>query len=362
MKIIQVTPSLGYGDAVGNNVIAIDRLLKRNGYDCVVYSGQFDKRIPDDIKKRDIKDWRKPAREDVLIYHMASGWDHIEIVKNAECRKMAIYHNVTPPHFFKRYDPQSCKMCSEGLSEVKSLKDIFDFVVADSNFNKGDLLSYGYTRNITAIPILINFKDYENEPNWELVNKYKDTEGTKILFVGRIVPNKKYEDLIRAFCYYKKIYDPKAKLFLVGKYNENDLYYQRLVRYIEELKAEDVYFSGHIGFKDILAYYRLADIFLCLSEHEGFCVPLVEAMYFDLPIVAYDSCAVGEILGDGGVLINDKDSLYVASVINEIMKNPETVKQLKDAGRERLKRYDNAIIEEELLAELKKYFDGELHV
>ncbi len=358
MKIIQVTPTLGYGDAVGNNVVAIDKLLKRNGYSCMVYSNSFDPRIPDSVEKKLINEWKAPKKDDILIYHIAAGWSEINKIIDAKCRKIAIYHNVTPPHFFKGYDNLAYKICRKGVKEVKSLKDVFDYCIADTEFNKQDLVSYGYSCPVDAVPILINFNDYAAEPSQEIIQKYKDTEGTKILFVGRIVPNKMYEDLIRSFYSYKNVYDPKAKLFLVGKYNENDSYYKRLQDYIKELQLEDVYFSGHISFRDILAYYSVADIFLCESEHEGFCVPLVEAMYFKVPIIAYDSCAVGETLGDGGVLINNKDSMFVASVINTIMQDEQMIAQLKEKGTNRLKWFSNDRIEKELMERLNAFIKG----
>lgn len=112
---------------------------------------------------------------------------------------------------------------------------------------------------------------------------YKDDGYTNFIFVGRVAPNKKQEDVIRAFYCYKKYCNPKSRLFIVGSYNGMERYYHRLRRYVGALELDNVVFTGHIPFAQILAYYHLADLFLCMSDHEGFCVPLVEAMYFNLP-------------------------------------------------------------------------------
>ena len=113
----------------------------------------------------------------------------------------------------------------------------------------------------------------------------------------------------------------RQRLFFVGKYAGMEAYYEQLKRYVEALDLKDVYFTGHIKFDEILAYYRTADVFVCMSEHEGFCVPLVEAMYFGVPIVAYDSSAIADTLGNGGILTEDKDPKLVAEIINRLVQD-----------------------------------------
>lgn len=356
MKIIQVVPSLNYGDAIGNNVIALYWTFKNEGYDSEIFSEYINpkyKKIAKSIMK-----WEEPDRDSVIIYHMAIGWDRIDIIKNAICKKIAVYHNVTPPNFFKEYDLKSYLLCKTGLREVKSLKDTFDYCICDSDFNKRDLISYGYDCPIDAIPILIAFDDYKKTPLNEIIAKWSNKTGSNILFVGRIVPNKKYEDIIASFYMYKKYYDKDARLFLVGSYNEKDAYYQRLTKYIEQLQLDDVYFSGHIKFEEILAYYSIADLFLCLSEHEGFCVPLVEAMYFNVPIVAYDSCAVGETLGDGGILLKEKNFLEIAGTIDYIVHHDELKKTIQENQKDRLKYFNNERIKKEVLQKINGFINN----
>lgn len=308
MKVIQIVPSLSYGDAVGNDVLALDQLLRKLGIDTVIFTEGIGKRIPEGCAKY-LSEWKQPDKNDVIIYHMAIAFDRISVIIRARCRKIAIYHNITPPEFYKDYDMTAYKLCEKGLNQVKSLNRTFDYCLADSEFNKQDLISYGYTCPIDVLPILIPYEDYRMKPNPSVIRRYKG-KATNILFVGRVVPNKKQEDLLAVFSLYKKHYDPDAKLFLIGSFSYTDRYCRRLMSYIDRLGlVDDVIIPGHIGFDEILAYYASADVFLCLSEHEGFCVPLIEAMLFKVPIIAYDSCAVGETLGEGGILLKERNSV-----------------------------------------------------
>ena len=122
--------------------------------------------------------------------------------------------------------------------------------------------------------------------------KLYDDDYVNILFTGRVVPNKKQEDVIEAFYYYKRFIQPKSRLILVGSFAGIDKYHDQLEAYVNKLGLEDVIFTGQIKFDEILAYYQLADLFLCMSEHEGFCVPIVEAMYFNVPVIARDTSAI----------------------------------------------------------------------
>ena len=180
-----------------------------------------------------------------------------------------------------------------------------------------DLLRAGYKCPIYVFPIVIPFKDYECEPNKEIIKKYSD-DRTNILFVGRLSPNKKVEDVIHAFAIYKRFYDPNARLFLVGS-DAVEPYKEYLIDYINETKVDDIIFTGSVSFPDLLAYYSVSSAFVCMSEYEGFCLPLLEAMLFNVPIIAYNSSAVPYTLKDSGILINRKDFPLIAGWINRII-------------------------------------------
>ena len=205
----------------------------------------------------------------------------------------------------------------------------------------------GYSCSIDILPILIPFQDYEKKPDQKIIRTYTQDGYTNILFTGRIAPNKKQEDIIRIFYFYKKRYNCKSRLFLVGSYGGMERYYQRLQDYVDMLHLEDVYFTGHIRFEEILAYYKIADAFVCMSEHEGFCVPLVEAMYFGVPILAYDSSAVADTLGGSGFLTDTKDPLVNAGVLDRILRDEDLQKSILAKEKERLRDFENDTVTKE---------------
>lgn len=342
MRIFQVLPSLAFGDAVGNDTLALKAIIGKKGYKTDIYAVNIDQRLPSGSAKKldDLKDLKS---DDMILFHMAIGSELSTWIMKQKCRKIMIYHNITPPKFFADYDPISMGLCKRGLEEVKMLKDTFELVFADSEFNKQDLIQMGYSCPIKVLPILIAFDDYLKKPNSKVVEKYRDGI-TNIVFVGRVAPNKKQEDIIQSFYYYKKYFNPKSRLILVGSYRGMERYYERLIKYVEALGVTDVLFTGHIKFDEILAFYKVADVFLCESEHEGFCVPLVEAMFFDVPIVAYDSCAIKYTLGNSGFLMNSKNGLEVAGVLDRIQKDNELSQTLISNQRERLKDFSNETV------------------
>jgi len=325
LKILQIVPTLTYGDAVSNDTLALRDVLVSMGYETGIYAEYVDERNAKHHFVFKASELPKLSRNDVLIYHLSIASPLHAKLSEMDCRKIAIYHNVTPAVFFRDYSSRYYNLCKLGIYEIKQLNDVFDHCLAVSDFNRKDLVSYGYKCPIDVRPILIPFEDYDKTPSQGVIDKYNDGK-SNILFVGRVAPNKKHEDVIAAFSCYKKHYNPDARLFLVGSYDGMEPYKHRLDEYVEVLGVEDVIFTGKIPFDEILAYYKIADIFLCMSEHEGFCVPLVEAMHFNVPIVAFASAAIPYTLAGSGVLLHDKDPLLISGMINRIM----TDERLKD--------------------------------
>ena len=317
MKIVQVLNTFYRGDAIGNHALAIRDLLVSSGYESEIYTeSEFNEDSKDGIKYiLPIPDFRE---EDILLYHFSINVKIKDELIKLKCRKIAIYHNVTPYEYFIDYSPASFYLSRDAVMDLKCLAYTFDYCIADSSFNRDGLIGYGYKCPIDVLPIIIPYDEYKQEPDKSVVDKYNDGR-TNIIFVGRVAPNKKQEDIIAAFSCYKKNYDPDARLIIVGSSLNMDAYKSRLDDFIDINKVEDVIFTGKIPFGELLAYYKTADIFLCMSEHEGFCVPLIEAMFFDVPVVAYASSAVPETLGGAGILLSNKDPLYTAGIINKLV-------------------------------------------
>ena len=310
MKVIQMLPTFMFGDAIGNEALEIDRILKDAGYDTTIYAENISDSIPKNIVHDIRQGFEEPDRDDVILYHMSIAWPYFPCIQRAQCRKIA--HE-------------------------------FDYCLADSEFNRQDLISYGYSCPIDVLPLIIPFGDYRKKPDSRVIRKYSSpnpcAKGTNVAFVGRIVPNKKFEDIIAAFTLYQRNYDADAKLFLVGNYGKDDVYFCRLRDYVQELGVKNVFFTGHISFAEILAYYRIADVFVCMSEHEGFCVPIVEAMLFKTPIIAFDAGAVADTLGDGGILLKEKDPLLTAGLIDRVARDRELREEILKGQRRQLSRF-----------------------
>lgn len=335
MKVIQLLPTIAFGDAVGNDTLALDRVIREMGLKTAIYAENIDRRIPAGTAQTydtfpDLSD------DDVILYHASTGTRINSELPNLAGKKVMIYHNITPPEFFRPYSSAAEALCMTGYEGIRFLSDKVAYVIADSEFNRQDLLKMGFRCPIDVCPILIPFEDYEKEPNRKLLRKYDFDGYTNLLFLGRIAPNKKQEDVILTFAYYKKYINPRSRLFLVGTWKGMESYYQRLQDYVKLLELEDVIFTGGVPFADILAYYRIADCFVCMSEHEGFCVPLVEAMFFHVPIVAYECCAVPETLGGGGLLLPKKDPKLAALAINRLLTDPALLESVREAQGRRL--------------------------
>ncbi len=353
MRIIQLLPTISYGDAVSNDTIAIQSVLKEMGYKTEIYAESIDVRFSKKVATH-ISKMPKLNSNDIVIYHMSTGaqlnWDFGKF----ECKKVMIYHNITPPEFLMKYNDRAAIQCSEGLRSLKWLADKVDYCIAVSEFNKRDLIEYGFKCKIDVLPIVIPFEDYDKESDPVLDRKLRSDKKKNIIFTGRIAPNKCQQDVIKAFADYQRYYNSESRLILIGSSNGYSNYRKRLESYVNALGINDVIFSGHIKFAEILSYYKTADLFLCQSEHEGFCVPLVEAMYFDVPILAYDSTAIFDTLGGAGIIMHNKNSLETAGLMNKILTDNDLRQTIIDNQRERLADFDNNKIKETFKILLKE--------
>lgn len=353
MRIVQLLPTLSYGDGVGNDTLAIDKIIKEMGYTTKIYAENIDSRISKNLVDK-IEKMPKLDKQDIIIYHLSTGSVLNDKLKDYRGRKLIIYHNVTPPHFFKQYSRISYDLCKKGREGIQKLSQVAEYCWADSEYNKQELQENGYQCKIDVVPIVIPFEDYAKEADKAILKQYCD-DWVNIVFVGRIVPNKKQEDIIKTFYYYKKYINPKSRLFLVGSYQGNEVYYERLRKYIEQLDLDDIYITGHIKFNEILSYYRLADVFLCMSEHEGFCIPLLEAMYFQIPIVAYSYTGVKDTLSYAGFQLENKDCKIAAEMVNRLIEDCELRKKIVVQQNERLKEFDYSKTKEKIVSNLKGF-------
>ena len=355
-RIVQFVPTFSTGDAVGNHAAAIRELLQREGFESEIYTESLQPPATEGdavLIKKGLPDL---SDNDIAILHLSTGADMNLRFAELHCHRVIWYHNVTPPVFFRPYNPYMAGICRKAESQVEWLSQKAEFAFADSSENRSSLLNYGYTCPIEVVPILIPFEDYKRKPDEEYLRSLQDGK-TNVLFTGRTAPNKKTEDIISAFSVYQRYFCPESRLILAGSFNQQDPYCQCLSAYADRLGLKNILFTGHITFERILSCYRAADIFLCMSEHEGFCVPLLEAMFFDIPVLAYKSTAVPETLGGSGFLLERKDPAETAAVIDRIMKDPELKKAIIRNQRERLGDFSYARSSERFLRVLYDYLN-----
>lgn len=332
---------MSYGDAVSNNALELRHFFEEKGYKTEIYAAFIDSRVKKFAKY--ISEYDFSDHKDVIIYHMSIGTKLTEDIARLPNKKIMVYHNITPCEYFKFYNNKLYRLTKYGREQLKKLASCFDYVIADSEYNKTELEEYGF-KNVRVLPVFMNDSNYSQKPEQTIIDKYDDGK-TNILFVGRVAPNKKQEDLIKCFYYYKNYFNPNSRLFIVGENRGIYKYYILLEKLVKKLGLKDVYFTGHVSTEELVAYYNVADIFLSMSEHEGFCVPLVESMFFEIPILAYNAAAVPYILGDSGVLINRKDYIHVASLIDLVIKDTTISNKILKKQSNRLEQLNNTSVE-----------------
>lgn len=338
MKVIQLAETLAYGDAMGNHILMTDQALRRMGIKSTVYAVNIHGNVPPGRAKK-YHFLTRIDRDDILMFHMGIGTSLIDELPQYRCRKIMVYHNITPPDMTGDYDTGLASGCAWGYRQMGTMQQWYDGIIAMSAYNKRDLIQMGYPGDkIWVMPAyFIPFTDYRQKPAVQILKDYGNKKN--ILFVGRWAPNKKHEDMVQIFTYYQRNIDPDARLILAGS-GENGVYANAVKEYIQKIGTRNVIFPGHISFSELIAFYKTADVFLCMSEHEGFCVPLVEAMYFHVPILAYAAAAVPETLCGSGMLVAKKDPVFVAKALDRLMHDENVRAAVLEKQQKRLRCFE----------------------
>lgn len=350
MTVEQFLPSLHYGDAVGNSTLALHRFLLARGVKSRIIAMNSDVSVADQAVM--FGDYRLDS-EAIKILHFAIPSPLTDFFLDLKGKKVLIYHNITPSRFFAGYSDSLVHMTNAGREQLKKLNGCFDLSIGDSSFNSDELSALGFA-NVQVFPLLVNLDDYGQEASRAYMTLLKN-ERKNIMFAGRISPNKKIEDLIKVVFFYKKYISPAVRLIVAGNTLSLPKYYLAVQDLASRfhLTAEDVFFTGHLPMDEFLSVYRLADVFLSMSEHEGFCLPLLESCYFQVPVVAFDAGAVAETLGGAGILFRDKDSARVAGLVEEVLEKEPLRRRLQAQAAERISRYRLQADPEILLAMLR---------
>jgi glycosyltransferase involved in cell wall biosynthesis len=337
-RVHQVLATLGYGDAIGHEVLGIQRVLRGAGYESEIFVETADPRLEDlTIDYREMVGAIAP--DDILIHHFSIGSRASRTAYALPGRMALVYHNITPPGYFVGIHRDLVKLCFRGRRELTAYVARCELALGDSEYNRQELETLGFSRN-AVLPVVPDFTHLDGEPNRLLAADFDDG-WTNLMFVGRVIPNKRFETIIRAFHAYRTRHNPRSRLLLVGSYSGFERYLAMLHALVARLGTPDVHFLGHISNEELTAFYDVADLFLCASAHEGFCVPIIEAFYKRVPVVAYASTAVPATMDGGGVLYDTTDPIEIARLVAAVLDDPvleDAVLASQDAALERLQR------------------------
>src|SRR5436309_10292754 len=332
----QFHPVVAYGDAVGNDCFELQRMFWAAG----VRSDLFAWEAKPEVRAlvRDHKDLEGFNRRDgLLLVHHSMGNDAVSEVARLPARKAIVYHNITPAHYFEGLNEHARRYAELGREQLTALARGAELGFADSEYNRRELAAAGCA-NTSVVPIAVDWEQFDVPPDAAVARRLAD-ERTAILAVGQILPQKAVHDVIAAFARYRTS-DQGARLYLVGSTAMSGQYLAQLQKQIAKLGLDDaVTFAGSVTIEQLVAYYRGATAFLTLSDHEGFCVPLLEAMRSDMPIVAHAAGAIPETLGDAGVLLETKTPEVVASALERVVRDAALRKDLIEKGRRRVEEF-----------------------
>jgi len=317
MIVNQWIPAAHRGDAVGDNARSLQALLRQWNLESEIYALTID----DDLRG-EVRPWSHPdARDgDVTILHFAVPSPMTDALSRLPGARVLCYHNVTPAAFFAPFDSDIARLALLGRRELTSLADRVDLALGVSEYNRQELEQLGFPRT-GILPLLVDTARLTEAPRVRALEPLLEDGLTNILFVGRLAPNKKIEDHIRLAEVYKRYVDSYYRFIFVGKADAVPRYYATVRALVTEFRMlpERFWFVGRVPTPELATYYRHAHAYVSLSEHEGFCAPLVEAMAMDVPILAYAGAAVPETLGGAGVSFAPKDLEVAAELLGTLV-------------------------------------------
>jgi glycosyltransferase involved in cell wall biosynthesis len=341
VRVDQVIPSLASRDAIGVHTINLRDGLRAAGVDSDIFYGSF---TPDVAHEgRPVTELGRAGRDRWLLYQSSIGSPVYDILAARPEPKLVNYHNITPAYLLRDWEPNVGYEVALGRTQLARLAPQSRLAVADSAFNESELVALGYEAT-AVVPLLIDMARKSDQPDpvlaADLARRKATAGGSDLLFVGKVSPHKAPHDLVKMLAVLRRLYDPAARLHLVGS-PLGESYEPALRAFIGELGLDDaVNFAGSVTGAELEAYLQAADVFVCASEHEGFCVPLAEAMGHGLPIVAYGVTAVPETVGDAGLVLPEKSPLTFAAAVGRVLADDTLRRTLASAGRARAAEFN----------------------
>lgn len=336
--IHQFVHTLSYGDAISSEVLALRRSFKECGIDSEIYCINVHPRYKGEA--HDYRDFVKQQSIDfngTAILHYSLGSPLNDLYRSlSKATRSLIYHNLTPPHWFEGVNPRIVADIERGQEELPKLCSETHLLIADSKYNASELQALGF--NATVLELMIDPARWDVPANPGITSLLKSEGGVNILHIGRFAPNKKIEDIVKIFYFFHHHVNRNSRLWLAGIDIDTELYSFAIKRLVEELRlSHAVTFAGCLDDTEIRALYENSDAYLCMSEHEGFCLPAIEAMHFGLPVIAYASSALPDTIGQGGILVKEKKHPEIAELINKICNDQTLRETLISKGKERVR-------------------------
>ena len=346
MIVNQWVPSAHKGDAIGDSARRVRDLLRQLGHTSELYALSIDDELTGQVRPYDDSEAR---RGDMTIFHYALPSPMTSAFGSLDGGRILQYHNVTPASFFAPYDAGLFRLAALGRRELATLVGRTDLALGDSEYNRKELESLGFART-GVFPIAVDTDRVTRRAERPALDEILDDGLVNFLFVGRIAPNKKIEDHIRLAEHYKRYVDAYYRFIFVGRFDVVPRYYAMIRALMSEYRLlnDRFIFTGPVPDEELAVYYRHAAVYTSLSEHEGFCVPLVEAMAADVPVLAYAAAAVPDTLGGAGVQFAPKDLEFAAELLGELAFNDGLRASVIAGQRRRLADFGDARISREL--------------
>lgn len=340
--IHQFHPSCGTGDGVSNGMIFTRRLLRQLGFESEIFCDHIPAEMKGDIKQQSLL---AQQSDYLLLTHHSLGYENDQWLTDLAAPKVLVYHNITPPHLLPEEGPLR-RLSVLGRQQLIDWAPGYIGAMGDSEGNSAELRAAHY-QNVATIPLLVDTALVRTAP-WDrsVIEPLRDA--INLLYVGRICENKHQLDLIDVLHELRHFADQPVRLILAGGVTSPE-YLQQIQARIQTLSLEgQVVLAGKVPDIALLALYRAADVFICLSEHEGFGMPLIESMLFDLPVVAYAASGIPHTLGEGGLLFNDPSPRAVAALLHLLFKEPGLRRRIIAGQRRNIKRFDGTHLRQQL--------------
>jgi glycosyltransferase involved in cell wall biosynthesis len=348
----QWVPAAHKGDAVGDSARRMRTFLRAMGHEAEIYALTID-----EVLVGDVHPFGDPSARlgDVTIFHYALPSPMTEAFATLKGGRVLQYHNVTPASYFAPYSPVLFRLTTLARQELATLVGRVDLALGVSEYNRQELEGLGFEPT-GVLTLAVDLSRITQAADRPALDRLLDDEFVNFLFVGRIAPNKKIEDHIRLAEHYKRYCDAFYRFIFVGKYDAVPQYYATIRALMSEYRLlnERFVFTGPVPDEDLAVYYRHAAVYVSLSEHEGFCAPLLEAMAADVPVLAYSAAAVPETLGGAGVQFAPKDLEQAAELMNELAFNDQLRAGVIAGQRRRLGEFGDARVTRELASALQK--------